>query len=317
MTLDRSHPPGPRRPPPRRTPGRHHRRRAHRLGGRRESDRARHPVRALRIRRPRDGRHPLRAHIRLFSPWRHLVDPASERLLAATNWHAAGSDSLPTGNELVDEYLAPLAGTARDRRAHPHRRRSARRQPRRHGSDAHRRPGGRRLSSCDRATATEVVSDAAFRAVIDASGTYRTPNSLASSGLDPLGLEDVAEFVAHALPDVLGQRPRAFRREAHHGRGGRALGGEPAAEPRDAGRGRAGHPHHLGHPQPRPGARVELARRRAGGTRQNWAAEWTLSWRRGSSTWSIASRSSGCHAATPARASSHPARANSSSSTRT
>jgi hypothetical protein len=54
------------------------------------------------------------------------------------------------------------------------------------------------------------VSDAAFRAVIDASGTYRTPNSLASSGLDPLGLEDVAEFVAHALPDVLGSDRARF-----------------------------------------------------------------------------------------------------------
>jgi hypothetical protein len=54
------------------------------------------------------------------------------------------------------------------------------------------------------------VRDAAFRAVIDASGTYRTPNSLASSGLDPLGLDDVAEFVTHALPDVLGDDRTRF-----------------------------------------------------------------------------------------------------------
>jgi len=43
------------------------------------------------------------------------------------------------------------------------------------------------------------------RAVIDASGTYRSPNSLSSNGLDPLGLAEVADLVSHALPDVLGR----------------------------------------------------------------------------------------------------------------
>ena len=42
------------------------------------------------------------------------------------------------------------------------------------------------------------------RAVIDASGTYSTPNPLGSSGLAPLGLDEVADRVLHALPDVLG-----------------------------------------------------------------------------------------------------------------
>jgi len=54
------------------------------------------------------------------------------------------------------------------------------------------------------------VTDAAARAVIDASGTYRTPNGLASSGLDPLGLDEVAAFVTHALPDVRGRDRERF-----------------------------------------------------------------------------------------------------------
>jgi hypothetical protein len=40
--------------------------------------------------------------------------------------------------------------------------------------------------------------------VIDASGTYRNANGLASNGLEPLGLAGVADRVTHALPDVLG-----------------------------------------------------------------------------------------------------------------
>jgi hypothetical protein len=46
--------------------------------------------------------------------------------------------------------------------------------------------------------------------VIDASGTYATPNSLGSSGLDPLGLPEVADRVSHALPDVLGTERTRF-----------------------------------------------------------------------------------------------------------
>ena len=48
------------------------------------------------------------------------------------------------------------------------------------------------------------VTESTARAVIDASGTYTSPNPLASSGLTPLGFDQVADRVLHALPDVLG-----------------------------------------------------------------------------------------------------------------
>jgi hypothetical protein len=50
--------------------------------------------------------------VRLFSPWRYAVDPAAERLLAATGWVAPDPDGYPTGHELIDGYLAPLAATS-------------------------------------------------------------------------------------------------------------------------------------------------------------------------------------------------------------
>ncbi len=148
-------------------------------------------------------------HIRLFSPWRHLVDPASERLLSATNWTRPADDSLPTGRELVDEYLAPLAALPAIAE-HTHTGVEVLAVSR-EGMDRTRTAGRAatpfllRLRDGDGA-----VSDAAFRAVIDASGTYRTPNSLASSGLDPLGLGDVADCITHALPDVLGSDRARF-----------------------------------------------------------------------------------------------------------
>jgi thioredoxin reductase len=125
------------------------------------------------------------------------------RLLAATNWLRPADDSLPTGSELVDEYLAPLAELPLIAE-HTHTGVEVLAVTR-EGMDRTRTAGRAatpfllRLRDGDGA-----VSDAAFRAVIDASGTYRTPNGLASSGLDPLGLDDVLDYVTHALPDVLG-----------------------------------------------------------------------------------------------------------------
>ena len=58
-------------------------------------------------------------------------------------------------------------------------------------------------------TADGEVEDIAARAVIDASGTYLSPNSLSSSGLELLGMADIADRVTPALPDVLG-RDRAL-----------------------------------------------------------------------------------------------------------
>ncbi|MFZ2963162.1 MAG: FAD-dependent oxidoreductase [Rhodoglobus sp.] len=141
-------------------------------------------------------------HIRLFSAWRELIDPAARRLLEASGWTAPGEpDSAPTGTELVEGYLAPLAELLR---AHV-----------RTGAtvDAVSRQGMDRTRSAGRASTPFVlrtrdrdghVTELAARAVIDASGTYRTANGLASNGLEPLGLAEVAEAVTHALPDVLG-----------------------------------------------------------------------------------------------------------------
>ena len=48
------------------------------------------------------------AHVRLFSAWPELVDPAAVRLLGPTGWTAPG-EGYPTGGEWVERYLAPLA----------------------------------------------------------------------------------------------------------------------------------------------------------------------------------------------------------------
>mgnify|MGYP000878482102 CR=1 FL=1 len=48
------------------------------------------------------------AHVRTFSPWPELIDPAAARLLAPTGWTPSEA-GYPTGREWIDDYLAPLA----------------------------------------------------------------------------------------------------------------------------------------------------------------------------------------------------------------
>ncbi len=142
-------------------------------------------------------------HTRLFSPWRHLIDPASRRLLTASGWTAPDDDGVPTGHELVDAYLAPLATL--DRIA-PHIEFGTRVVAvTREGMDRTRTAGRDQVPFLVRVqTADGQVREIAGRAVIDASGTYATSNPLGSSGLEPLGAAACADAILPALPDVLG-----------------------------------------------------------------------------------------------------------------
>jgi len=147
-------------------------------------------------------------HTRLFSPWKHVVDPASRRLLEATGWELPSPDSLPTGSELIEQYLEPLA--ALEPIASRIRTGVTAEAITRQGMDRTRTANRASTPFLLRTRSGDGVEESIARAVIDASGTYEQPNSLASSGLDPLGLPEVADRISHALPDVLGRERSRF-----------------------------------------------------------------------------------------------------------
>jgi cation diffusion facilitator CzcD-associated flavoprotein CzcO len=148
-------------------------------------------------------------HIRLFSPWKHLVDPASRRLLEAAGWREPAPEGMPTGAELVEQFLEPLA--ALPAIAANIRLGSSVTDVSRNGMDRTRSADREAIPFLLRVRQGDgTIVESTARAVIDASGTYRSPNRLGSSGLDPLGLAEVADLVSHALPDVLGRDRPAF-----------------------------------------------------------------------------------------------------------
>ena len=151
------------------------------------------------------------AHVRLFSPWRFNTDPAARTLLEATGWRAPDPEVLPTGGDLVAGYLAPLA-------AHPaiapHLRLGA-------TVTAIVRQGVDRVRTAGRDRAPFLLrlsggSEVLASAVIDASGTWRTPNPLGGYGIAAHGEAAARQAgrVFDGMPDVTGALRAAFAGKA-------------------------------------------------------------------------------------------------------
>ena len=145
-------------------------------------------------------------HVQLFSPWKFSVDEAARRLLADTSWVEPDGDDHPTGAELRDQYLLPLAET--DELA-PRIRTGARvvavtRRATDKMKDARRDEQPFELVvQSDRRRERVLAS-----AVIDASGALSEHNPLGSAGIPAIGEEELSERIAYGVPDVRAERER-------------------------------------------------------------------------------------------------------------
>lgn len=148
-------------------------------------------------------------HTRLFSPWKYLVDPAARRLLETRGWELPEPDRAPTGAQLVELYLEPLA--ALDDIAPLLRKGVTVIGVSREGLDRTRTRDRMTTPFSIRTRTTDgQIDEFAARAVIDASGTYLSPNPLSSNGWELRGMTQIADDVTSALPDVLGRDRERF-----------------------------------------------------------------------------------------------------------
>jgi cation diffusion facilitator CzcD-associated flavoprotein CzcO len=142
-------------------------------------------------------------HVRLFSPWCYDLDAAAARMLQAAGWTRPPAEELPTGQELLDRYLRPLATLPA---LAPHLRLGQRVTAiARRGMDKVHTPGREAqpfVARVQKADGQETEVQA--RAVIDASGTWNQPNPLGASGLPALGERAVGDPITGGLPDILG-----------------------------------------------------------------------------------------------------------------
>jgi hypothetical protein len=138
----------------------------------------------------------------MFSPWEYNIDGSAGRLLAGTGWNSPDPQHYPTGHELVDNYLVPLA---------------SRTALRNHIQTASKvvaitRVGFDKVKTSGRERAPFEIryqngagpKTLQADAIIDASGSWASPNPAGANGLAAVGEAEARTQIAYAMPDVLG-----------------------------------------------------------------------------------------------------------------
>ena len=147
-------------------------------------------------------------HVRVFSPWSYNTDPVAVELLEQTGWAAPPADAYPTGAEIADRYLEPLAAAPGIAESLHLRARVI----------AVTHQGIDKLKDAGRDDVPyQLVVDEdgeerryLARAVIDASGTWTSPNPIGAGGVPAAGERANAGRIAYGIPDVLGGARRRY-----------------------------------------------------------------------------------------------------------
>ncbi|WP_336775213.1 NAD(P)-binding domain-containing protein [Paenibacillus sp. MMO-58] len=147
-------------------------------------------------------------HVRMFSPWEFNIDNAAKELLHETGWQSPALDRMPTGQELVEQYLLPLSQLDLIK-------------PYIHLASTVKaiyRKGFDKMKTAGRDLAPFIIEyeqnghvlrkEAA--AVIDATGTWLTPNPMSTSGHPADGEIEHKDHIQYGIPDILGAYKKRY-----------------------------------------------------------------------------------------------------------
>ena len=142
-------------------------------------------------------------HIKLFSQWKYNIDKAASSLLEKYKWKKPNLEEIPTGKELVENYLIPLSKI-----------------PEIHEVIALNtkvisiaKKNIDKMKTANRENVPFVIytehegsiQAIEARAVIDATGTWGNPNPANSSGVWLKSEKYLKENIFYGLPDILGE----------------------------------------------------------------------------------------------------------------
>jgi thioredoxin reductase len=163
-------------------------------------------------------------HVQLFSPWQYNVDRAAGRLLADIGWNTPDPNVYPTGGELLERYLDPLA--TRTPLKDVIRTSSRVTAIGRVGFDKARSRGRENAPFEIRYQNGSGPEALNADAVIDTSGTWSSPNPAGANGLPAIGEHEAHPKLSYGMPDVLGRERARFagRTVAVLGAGHSAIG---------------------------------------------------------------------------------------------
>ncbi len=141
-------------------------------------------------------------HVRLFSPWKYNIDGSVAQLLGATGWVRPPDGELPLAQEIVEQVLQPFAALPSVATALRLRTRVV--SISREGFDKVKSAGREKAPFVIRAIQDGRPIELRARSVIDATGTWGTPNPLGANGLAAIGEPEAAGQIFYGIPDVDG-----------------------------------------------------------------------------------------------------------------
>ncbi|OIB00624.1 glutamate synthase [Paenibacillus sp. LC231] len=147
-------------------------------------------------------------HVRLFSPWQYNMDKAAERLLRMHGWQPPVLTELPFGQEIVHQYLRPLAKVPE---LEPYILLNSR-------VVSISKKNTDKMKSAKREAAPFVLyvetnnSTERFetRAVIDASGTWGQSNPLHADGIWTREERDLKDHIYYGIPDLSAEQRQKY-----------------------------------------------------------------------------------------------------------
>ena len=143
-------------------------------------------------------------HVRVFTPWQYVTDKAVVELLEKTGWEHPDKEHLPTGLEIVEQYLKPAASLPELKDAIIYNAEViAVSKQGRSKSSSHNRDEVSYTIHYKTVDGEHHIVEA--DGVVDASGTWYNPNPIGADGLPVAGEKESKEFIAYGVPNVLGK----------------------------------------------------------------------------------------------------------------
>ena len=128
------------------------------------------------------------------------LDKIAEELLSNTGWISPDKDDLPTGNQIVSDYMEPLSNHPL---IHPHIRTNANvLSIGRKGLDKMKTAGRETSPFLIKVEESGSIRYYESKAIIDSSGTWNQPNPIGSGGQFAEGEEVFKDQIYYGIPDV-------------------------------------------------------------------------------------------------------------------
>ena len=139
-------------------------------------------------------------HVRLFSPWQYNVDKAAKQLLLAAGWEMPQEDVLPTGQEIREAYLQPLANIPEIKPFISFNTAVVGISKKNHDKmkSAHRNEAPFVIYTEHNGESKRILASA----VIDATGTWASPNPVLADNVWTSAEQKLADKIFYGIPNV-------------------------------------------------------------------------------------------------------------------